>query len=242
VQTPSARQAAGFVQRTAQRLAGLKKEYIAAYVGLHGKARLGVSEEKRRQALLRDPRRQQLDKLAAIQLLPAGQVAAWHNELTGLQNCTQLTEQELQATPLCPHCRFNPAFEKVAAPVGNVLAAMDGRLDEMVVSWTKVLLEHLEDPAMRESLELLSPAQKKRVNVFRKSRELPEKVDAQLVQAVQEVLSGFSKVVVKLGELGQALLEDGAPTTVEEIRARLDGYLERKLKGHDVTKVRLVLE
>jgi len=49
-------QTASFRRKVAQRLQELKKAYIAAYLTLHARARLGVNDDKRRNTLLRDPR------------------------------------------------------------------------------------------------------------------------------------------------------------------------------------------
>lgn len=42
------------------KLQQLKKDYIVAYIGLHTKARLGVNDDKRKAAMLNDPRLQTL--------------------------------------------------------------------------------------------------------------------------------------------------------------------------------------
>ena len=60
-----------------------------------------------------------------------------------------LTEQELEASPVCPHCNFKPGAEPLATPAGKMLAAQDGKLDKLVESWTQTLLANLEDPTTK---------------------------------------------------------------------------------------------
>lgn len=76
-----------------------------------------MNDERRRAGLLRDQRLDRLRKLAAIDLVPGGQLAELENRLKNLIACPKLTEQDLQAGPLCPHCRFNPALEKSGPPL-----------------------------------------------------------------------------------------------------------------------------
>jgi len=86
----------------------LKKEYIAIYIDLHTRARLGVNDDKRKAGLLNDQRLRILQKLASIDLMPRQQLTDYQNSLAGLQSCFALTDQELDASPICPHCRFRP--------------------------------------------------------------------------------------------------------------------------------------
>jgi hypothetical protein len=242
VVAPEKRQAPGFRQKLAQRLDELKKSYIAGYLALHTRARLGVNEERRRNALLCDPRFATLQKLAAIDLLPAGKLAEWQNALNEMKTCSKLTERELQAGPLCPHCRFNPALEKVPAPPGNLLAASDEELDRLLTEWTKTLLTNLEDPGTRENLALLPPRGKKLVNAFLKSRTLPDPVGNDFIQAVRDALTGLEKVVLRVDDLRTALLDGGSPATLPEVKKRFDDYLAGLSAGKDSNKVRIVVE
>jgi Family of unknown function (DUF6079) len=242
VMTPAKRNAPGFRQQAAQRLNELKKDYITAYISLHSKARLGLNDDKRKAALLRDPRLERLRKLAAIDLMPASQLTDLQNRLAGLKTCFNLTEQDLQASPVCPHCGYTPATEPAATPAGNILAALDDEVDTLLASWTKTLLENLEDPTTSASLELLSADRRKRVDAFLARSELPDTLDQGFIQAVQDALSGLDKVVVSTDQLRAALLSGGSPATTAELKTRFDAYLSTLTKGKDPSRVRIVLE
>ncbi|NLF19646.1 MAG: ATP-binding protein, partial [Lentisphaerae bacterium] len=133
-------------QSVGSALRGLKRDYITVYIGLHAKSRLGVSEDKRKAALLSDMRLQTLLKLAGIDLMPRQQLTEFQNRLAGLRRCFALTEQELDATPVCPHCGFRPSVEQAAAMGAQVIDNMDAQLDEMLAGWTGTLVGNLEDP------------------------------------------------------------------------------------------------
>src|SRR2546425_9496876 len=171
--TPTKRGTVTFRQQTIQCLNELKREYINTYMALHSRARFGMNDDKRKATLLRDERLNTLKQLTTIDLMPASQLTDFQNRLAGLKSCFALTEQELQATPICPHCGFKPTNEATNISVENHLAALDNELDKLQESWTKTLLENLEDPTTRESLELLSAEHRRLIDAFLKAGKLP---------------------------------------------------------------------
>ncbi|MBM4084361.1 MAG: ATP-binding protein, partial [Planctomycetes bacterium] len=242
VSDPAKRTAASFRQQALRRLSDLKKSYVDAYLALHTRSRLGVNEDKRKSALTRDERLGTLQKLSTIDLMPRQQVTEFQNLLAGLKSCFTLTPQDLESSPVCPHCSFKPAAEPLETPASAVLAGLEGNLDRMLEAWTQTLLTNLEDPTTRESLALLKGEPKKLVDRFLKERELPAKPSQTFIAALQEALSGLAKVVMKAGNLRAALLADGSPATPAEMKKRFNDYLDEQTKGKDPNKVRIVLE
>jgi hypothetical protein len=241
---PSKRNAAAFRQQTQRKLGDLKKAYMLAYLSMHAKARLGVSEDKRKAQLMGDERLRDLQKLSTIDLMPRQHLLDFQNRLAGLKSCFALTEQELEGSPVCPHCNFKPGAEsrEIGSPAATMLNALDGELDKLVENWTQTLLSNLEDPTTKGNLSLLKREPRKLVDGFIKKRTLPDKLDQDFIHALQEVLSGLTKVSVKLGDLRDALLAGGSPATPAELRKRFEEYLEELTKGKEPGKVRIVLE
>ena len=239
---PDKRSAATFRQQTQRKLTDLKKTYVQAYLALHIKARLGVNEDKRKTKLMADERLKVLQKLSTIELMPRQHLTDFQNRLAGLKSCFALTEQELNASPVCPNCNFKPGSEPPAAPAGSVLDGLDDELDKMVESWTQTLLTNLEDPTTKGNLNLLKSEPKKLVNGFIKKRALPDKLDQDFIHALGEALSGLQKVPVKIADLRAALLSGGSPVTPAEIKKRFEEYLDELTKGKEPGKVRIVLE
>jgi energy-coupling factor transporter ATP-binding protein EcfA2 len=225
-----------------QRLSRLKQDYINTYITLHTKARLGVNDDKRKAALLRDERVDHLQKLATIELMPASQLTDFRNRLADLKSCFALTDQELQATPICPHCGFKPATEQVDAAAGAILTVMDDELDKLAANWTKTLLDNLADPTTQENLALLTAEHRKQVESLVKSRRLPDRLSQSFIQALQEALSGLVRVVIKTDDLRAALLVGGTPATPSELTKRFEEFLNSSTRGKDKGKVRIVLE
>ena len=240
--TPVKHGTATFLQQTIQCLNELKREYINTYMILHSRARLGMGDDKRKVTLLHDERLKTLKQLTTIDLMPAGQLTDFQNRLAGLKSCFALTEQELQATPICPHCGFKPTHEATDISVENRLAALDSELDRLQESWTQTLLENLEDPTTRGGLELLSAEYRRLIDEFLKAGKLPLDLSQDFIYAAHEILSGLAKVVVRKEELQQALLASGSPATLIEMEKRFSEYLRSLAKGKDLDKVRVVLE
>lgn len=231
-----------FRQQVSQKLNDLKSEYVTTYISLHSKARLGVDGDKRKAQLTQDDRLVRLQKLSTIDLMPRQQLIDFQDKLAGLRSCFALTEQELLANPVCPHCGFRPSAESVPTSAAVVLSSLDDELDALTSEWTKTLLANLDDPVTRENLALLKPDARKLVDDFLATRSLPDTLSQDFIHALQEVLSGLSKVVVKMSDLRLALLSGGSPATPSELRSRFEDFLAELAKGKDPAKVRIVLE
>ena len=236
------RSVTGFRQQAQRTLFDLKRAYVDVYLALHTRARLGVDDDRRKGRLLTDERLQKVDNLASIDLMPRQQLTDFQNRLAALQSCFALTDQELEAAAECPHCGFRPAAERVEVAAGNVLSGLDSELDAVLTTWTDVLLANLEDPTTREQLELLGPDQRDRVRAFIASGTLPDDLGRDFIDAVAQVLSGLSKVVVTSENLRRALFPGGSPAAPSELKKRFGDYVDETAKGLEEEKVRIVIE
>jgi hypothetical protein len=236
------RESPSFRQQGMQKLAALKKEYGDLYVAAHGRARLGSKEDRHKAQLLKDSRLAQLQKLSTIELMPRQQLSDYQNRLAGLRTCFALTPQELDASPVCPHCNFRLVTEQDGRAAGQILKGLEEELDRLHDSWTKTLIVNLDDPTTQKNLALLKPSVRKIVDAFLKSRVLPDEINHDFVTALTEALSGLTKVVVATDQLKAALLAGGSPATLPELKKRFDEYLVEISKGKDPSKVRVVLE
>lgn len=239
---PEKRDVANFRQHTHFKLRELKKAYLLSYLSMHAKARLGVNEDKRKTQLVSDDRLKKLQKLSYIELMPRQQLSDFKSQLEDLKSCTSLIEQELEASPVCPHCNFKPGAEAPAAPAAAILNDLDNDLNNLVENWTQTLLANLEDPTIKEDLSLLKTEPRKQIDDFIRNRALPDDLNQDFIQALKDILSGLTKVSIKIGDLQDALLAGGTPATPEEIRKRFEEYLGRLTKGMEPGKVRIVLE
>ena len=219
----------------------LKKDYIVAYIGLHTKARLGANDDKHKAGLLNDQRLQTLLKLAGIDLMPRQQLTDYQNNLAGLKSCFALTEQNLDDAPICPLCKFRPAAE-LGVSGSQQLDQMDEQLDRIIEQWTKTLLNNLDDPMTQADVnELLHDDDKKVIQSFMDSKELPDPVDGNFVQTLKTILAGLQKVSVQKADLLRIISNLG-PSTPDEIKRAVSNYVDSLIKGKDPSKIRIVLE
>ncbi len=226
-----------------QTLEKLKRDYLSAYIALHTKARLGVAEDRNKAGLIRDPRLAALTRLATIDLMPSGQLTQFQDKLGGLRSCYQLSEAQLNGSPICPDCQFKPVNESLGfASAANQLSDLDQRLDTLLTAWTQTLLDNLDDPIIQANLELLKSADRKLIDAFIARKSLPEPLSSDFITAVQEALSGLTKEVVKLTEVQIALLSGGSPATPEELKSRFDKFIDERTRGKEKNKLRFVVE
>jgi hypothetical protein len=211
-------------------------------MGLHTKARLGINDDKKKAGLLNDARMQRLRKLVGIDLLPRQQLTDLQNRLAALKSCFALTEKELDAAPVCPHCGFRPVLESYGSVSSHLLNQLDSQLDDLVTGWTATLLGNLEDPMIQEHLNLLKHDDLAPLDAFIAARELPDPLDNNFVQALREVLSGLVKVTLNTQDLQKALGVTDGPATPAEMKKRFADYVDLLTKGSDPAKVRIVLE
>jgi hypothetical protein len=242
INDPANRGNPAFRQQTQRRLAELKKSFVQTYLTLHSKARLGVNEDKRKSKLMSDERLKALQKLSTIDLMPRQQLADFQNRLAGLKSCFALHENELEKSPVCPHCGFKPVAEAVTTSAVSLLDGLDDELDKMSENWTQTLLNNLEDPTTKGNLKLLKPEQRKMTDSFLKKRALPDSITAEFIAAIQEPLSGLTPITMNLVDLRDALLAGGSPATPAELKKRFEDHLDHLAKGKEPGKVRVILE
>jgi len=236
------RQSHSFHQEGLQKLSSLKKDYSELYVAAHGRARLGAKDDKLKARLSTDARLGQLQRLSTIELMPRQQLSDYQNRLASLRTCFALTQPDLDASPVCAHCNFRLVSEPDSVFASQAIRKLEEELDRLYDGWTKTLLNNLEDPTTQQNLGLLKSAPRKIVDAFLTASVLPDDVSHDFVAALQEALSGLSKVIVTADALRAALLANGSPSTVPELKKRFDDYLVEIVKGKDASKVRIVLE
>jgi len=239
---PAKRSSQAVRQEVQQTLARLQADYIDAYLKLHGRARLGAEEGRKKGTLFKDEGFLALGKLAEISLLPRQRFEEIRDRLVALKPCHSVTRSEMRSQVLCPECGFRPIAEAVAEPAAKALQKLEEALEDLLDVWTSTLLSNLKGAATQEKLALLKPSERKLVEAFVKSGKLPAEVSDQFVRAVTEALSGLQRVSLKTDDMRAAVSGDGAPALPAEIKKRFETYLDKITRGKDQSKVRIVVE
>lgn len=242
IRKPDKRKSTKFKLTVTEKLQALRAEYIKDYMALHKKVRLSHNQDRAKSELMKDYRVGQLQKLISIDLLNRQQLIQFQDRLGKLKTCFGLTEKDLENDPKCPHCGFWPGMEPTGYSADAILESLKADLGKIQKSWTQSLLNNLEDTIVQNNFNLIKANQKKLMEEFLKTRELPDEINNNFLQAAQEVLSGLSKVLVKFEELKGALIPDGSPATPTEFKERFDEFMNDILKGKDAGKIRIVME
>ena len=235
------RSQSAFRQKVEQRLGTLKADHVRTYLRKHAKVRLGVNADRRKDALLRDPRLVALQRLAAVELMPRQHLEDYQRRLSGLQSCFALTERDLDAEPFCPHCGFKPDTRESGAAEA-ILDTLDDEIDRHTEEWTRALLTNLDDPVTKRNLELLKEDHRLLLASFAQSAELPDPIGQDFIQALNDAFGGLQKVTIDTSGLRGGLLAGGTPATSTEIRERFERYIADLVGDQDPDKVRIIVE
>lgn len=241
VMDPANRGSAAFRKKALESMKALKASYITAYLELYRRARLDTKQDKRKAELLSDFRMEHLRQLAGIPSINRSQLIEIQEEFGRLRTGETLTPADLEINATCGE--FFPAMERSPEiSAEQRLANLEMKLGQTYDTWVNALLTDLDDPVVEEHLALLKPAERKLVDAFRADKELPDPLPPKLVTALQQALSGLTRVPLVPAKLFTTLFPGGAPATVDEVKERFTAFADELTKGQDRSKVRLVLE
>lgn len=215
----------------------LKEQYIQHYMKLHQESRLTATENRQKSTLINDPRTKALQLLTReVELLSAQSFKDWNSKLGSLQVCFNLTPQEMQHSPECPHCHFTTREERTIARLK--LKELQDQLNQMMETSTETLLTTFNDPDVKDSINYLDSQQKKLITqlITDKKFELP--INPNLITAINTVLKGIQKEQVEVERL-LSVFGNGNPITVDEARRNFDLLLRELVGNKDKSSVRL---
>lgn len=240
---PQQRRQPGTLARVRQELDALKRDYIEAYEELHRQARLSQTQDQRKTALMHDIRLRKLETLAeAVPLLPAPRITDLKNNLRDLIACWRFIPADLAREPSCPHCHFRPRDHTKERAAEATLDKLEDALEQLWSACLHTLRDGLQTPAAQNSWELLSPADRLRLEHLRDEGELPAEIDAQFLKALTLALQGLERIAIPLEETVTALMGSGAPASPAELEERFHRFLEQRLAGKNPEQVRIVIE
>lgn len=122
-----------------------------------------------------------------------------------------------------------------------MLKNLEEQLPIIYERWMDTMLTSLNDPSVKESIELLQPNQKELVKQFMQTGELPIPLDIRLVQAINDLFKGFNKVEITINDL-EKMMANGSPLTVEELRKRFDELISHVVGSNATNQVRITLK
>lgn len=226
-------------KQVSAKLEKIKDKYINIYFVEHQKKRLGIDDAKRRSKIQESPTLANLRKLRSIEILSSAKLSELEQDMSSLKVCYELTTTELKSSPICPHCRYSLGDKD--KNVYGQLDNLETRIDDMVVEWTKKLLDTLSDPIEQEQKKFLKAQEAQAIDVFVTSGSLPDRVDDYFVNSINALLKGFEPVVIDTDDLVKKL-EELPPLDEDAFKAKVNDIVAGYVKGKDRSKLRIVVK
>jgi len=226
------------IQMELKEVQRLKTEYVSIYMKIHSSARLNATDDNKKQKLFNDPRYTALRQLSTIEILSSQQLEQWQERMNELQPCWRLTKEELEHSPICPHCKLRP---KDQALVKNTsLDVVEDQLQDLMDSWTSTLLNNFNDPQIKQNVSLLKSEQQRLIQEFITSKQFSLPIDVKLIQAIKELLQGIEKIEFNMNDVLN-MMGNGDPLTVEDLRIRFEKMIKERVGSSTGSNVRIML-
>jgi hypothetical protein len=217
----------------------LRRRFADEAARAHARDRLDGPGDERKRQILEGQLYTDLDRLAAIQLLPHGLFGSLQNQLASIGTCKTFDESKLMLSVVCPECGYRP--RPSTGPTAK--AAIDGiahEVEQLHDNWVKTLLDNLKEPELEQQIDLLKTADAEQVRAFQSSGELPNPVTADFAKALNQVFGRFEVRRVTRSELWGALFPEQGASTAGDLRSRFDALLDRLAKDVSEEKLRIV--
>ena len=229
------------LQEIKSKLEEIKKIFIQEYYDSHKKSRLDSDSQERLVSIQNSDSLKKLQKLRNISLLDQGKLSNLENELAKLKPCSELEKSELETSPKCIHCNYNPSEDDVFDSKAR-LDKLELELTVTVEYTTNAIIENLQDPTVSESIKVLETDKQKIISNFLDEKQLPSEISDKFIESLNEVLSGLEKATLSIDEIKESLQKGGTPCKRDELESRFSKFLEDKTTGKTKSKVRFVLD
>lgn len=224
------------------RLETLRREYRTRYAQLHTEQVLGPVADDRRNALLRDPRVEQLKTLSSVDILNTQDLKRWGQTVKEIPACRDFHAALLEASPICPACSFRPSQAARQSSADRRLAALADGLDTIERQWHAALRENLRSDIAKASLAVMTAAERTPIDAYLARNGEGGPLPAGLIEAANQALRGVQTVTLDAAELLAALETGGLPCTLEQLKSRFESFLRSAMSGHDARNTRLNVE
>lgn len=226
------------IQTELKEIQRLKTEYISIYMKIHSSSRLNATDDNKKQKLLNDPRVTALRHLSTIDILSSQQLEHWQDQMNELQPCWRLTKEELDHSPICPHCRLRPKDHSFVTYPN--LDEVENQLQDLVDSWSSTLLNNFNDPEIKQNVSMLTPEQQQLIQEFVTNKQFVLPIDVKLIQAIKELLQGIEKIELNMSDVIN-MMGNGNPLTIEDLRARFEKVIRERVGNSSGSNIRIML-
>lgn len=217
----------------------IKEEYIRHYIEEHNKRRLTMHDSHKTDEIKSSKDYNNLRSLSNIKLFSETQFKKIEADLTSLKTCPGLNPEMLKADHICHNCYF--VLGEKSPLVTGKLDDIQIAIEDLVKQWTNNLSDFLSDPALKEKISFLKESQQKAINEFIKSGSLPETVDNNFVNAVNDLQKGFESVEISSADIISKLEKLGA-CDVEKFKNEFLKIVGSYTKDKDQSRLRIIIK
>jgi hypothetical protein len=180
-----------------------------------------------------------LNQLQSVSILAAGLFAQLRSDIAEIRSLFEIDEDALKKSVVLPEQTPPRPIDGRSADAR--LEDCERRAGELVSSWTDTLADSLNEPEMAEQISYLSdPAAKTKVEALARTRRLPDAIDDAFIEALNQVFVRVDIHHVTPMEITDALFPDTSPATADQLRTRLDTFIEGLVADVDAERVRFL--
>lgn len=219
------------------RLNDLINRYAEYYLGQYTKYRLNPVDTAKRDGLLNSDKKRIADIVKTSEFAnPAAPYQKWIDNVTSLREAEpSLTKAKVKEEP---YHEFNPR-DYQNKPVSSI-ASLEDELGEILGSWENSLKSVLNDPTIKDNLEILNGNDRKLIEDFSQGTvNLTKENAARLRDLIKQLAEGIDKVEISLDDLRQKL---NRPMTPNEAIESLTKFVEDSIAGRERNKVRILIK
>lgn len=217
-------------------LTELKNEYADWYLKQYLKYRISQTDETKKIALLDSDEKAICDILKDADFLSSAQYNHILEKLNKLIVSDNKVNKELILT--APFQDFDPKeYEKFTQ-----LSIKDAKssLDDLLSIWTQTLKETLDDPIVKQKIELLSKSEVKLLSEFQTGSITIDRMNALNIRnAIMNLHEGLEKIELTVDSLKTTF---NKPLTPDEAVNAFRNYVDNISNGKDRNKIRIILK
>jgi Family of unknown function (DUF6079) len=216
----------------------LKARYREEAEHAHQRDRLDASGEKHKKAILGSDTFKDLAGLASLELLPAGTFGAMQQRLAGIGTCLEFTSGSLAEAVRCPHCGYLPRPSTGPTATAQV-EELDEELRKLRANWASALHDSIKPTEIAQGIALVKSG-RAALEAFAATGELPSPLPRTLIEALQEVLRGFTVRNVSAVDVYSALFPDDSPVPLSSFEERFHAFAASLQGDADPGKIRVL--
>lgn len=213
-----------------------KEQYADWYLSLYLQHRISESDNTKKTALLDSAEKQVCNILQHADFLSTGQYAQWLNKVNKLQLVDDRVNKNLIL--IAPYQDFNPADYEGQATLS--IKQLKIELDDLLEQWTDALKDSLDDPMVKQKMNLLDKASQTLLSDFKVDTvALSQQNALQISTAIMDLHQGLEKLELDLEGLKATF---NKPLTPDEAIAAFRNYIDQLARGKERDKIRIILK